>query len=180
MLTNHLPCAPDNMSLLNPGEFRILIHKAPTVSFFTQVVSLPSLNLTSVKSENPFTDIPVPGDHIDWEPLSVIFLVDEDLKGWRECYSWMRGLGFPTTFEEYADLIADQRLDRFEVTSSIISVFTNTGSRNSNIEFIFYDATPSMVSAPTLATNNEGLQVATAKVMFDYTYYDVRPVKATA
>lgn len=170
-------CAPDNMSLLNPGEFRIYIHRAPYLSFFVQTVALPTINLPSVDSENPFTSIPMPGDHIEWEPLSVIFLVDEDLKGYSECYNWIRGLGFPETFEEYKQALESGASNRFEATTSPISVFTNTGSKNANIEFIFDDAVPTMVSAPTLSTDHEAdVPVVTAKVSFMYTKFDVRKV----
>lgn len=171
-------CAPENMSLLNPNEFRIYIHKAPTLTFFVQTVALPSINLPSVRSENPFTAVPMAGDQIDWEQLSVTFLVDEDLKGWREAYSWIRGLGFPKSFEEYEAMIEDRDASRFQNLHSPISVVTNTGSRNANIEYYFEDAIPTMVSAPTLSTTNEGQPVVTAKVMFDYTLFDVRPIRA--
>jgi hypothetical protein len=120
------------------------------------------------------------GDHIDWEQLSVVFLVDEDLKGWRECYAWLRGLGFPESFDEYSRMIEDRSATRFQNLHSPISVITNTGSRNSNIEFYFEDAIPTMVSAPTLSTTNEGQPVVTAKVMFDYTLYDVRPIRVSS
>lgn len=170
-------CAPENPSLLNPGEFRFFVHRAPYLSFFTQVVALPTINLPSVESENPFTTINYSGDHIDWEQLSVDFLVDEDLKGYLECYNWIRGLGFPTTFEEYQAAISETRdKNRWEAITSDISVFTNTGSKKANIEFIFRDAKPVMVSAPTLSTTNPDVPVVTAKVRFDYTVFDVRNV----
>ena len=173
-----IACAPENMSLLNPNEFKVYIHKAPLLTFFVQTVALPSINLPAVHSENPFTRVPMSGDQIDWEPLSVVFLVDEDLNGWRECYSWMRGLGFPESFDEYMAMIEDRDMSRFQNLHSPISVVTNTGSRNANIEYYFEDAIPTMVSAPTLTTTNEDQPVVTAKVSFDYTMYDVKPIKA--
>jgi hypothetical protein len=170
-------CAPQNTSLLNPGEFRFFVHRAPYLSFFTQTVALPSINLQSVPASNPFTDLNFAGDHIDWDGLSVNFLVDEDLKGYIECYNWIRGLGFPESFEEYQAAVADQRYtNRWEALTSDVSVFTNTGSKKANIEFIFRDAKPIMVSAPTLSTTNPNLPVQTAKVLFDYTLFDVKPV----
>ena len=174
-------CAPENMSLLNPNEFRFILHRAPYLSFFVQTVALPSINMSdAVPTNNPFTTVHVPGDHIEWEPLSVVFLVDEDLKGWREMYSWIRGLGFPTSFEEYEEYLSREpnAFTHWDKLTSDISVFTNTGSRNTNIEFSFHSAYPLMISAPTLSTTNEGQPVVTAKCMFSYTYYDVKPVRA--
>lgn len=173
-------CAPTNVSLLNPNEFRFYLHRAPYLTFFTQTVSLPSISLDEVPTENPFTMVPVPGDHITFEQLSVDFLVDEDLQGYREMYNWIRGLGFPTTFEEYEAAVANMRNNNhWEATTSDISVFTNTGSRNANIEFTFRDAFPVMVSAPTLSTTNHDQPVVTARVRFAYTHFDVKSVKSS-
>jgi hypothetical protein len=170
-------CAPENTSLLNPNEFRIVIHRAPYLQFFTQTVALPSINLQPAETNNPFVRIAQPGDHIDFEDLSVHFLVDEDLKGYMEIYNWMRGLGFPETFEEYKQLVADKRYNNLDgVTKSDISVFTNTGSRKANVEFLFRDAHPVMLSAPTLTTTNTDQPVVTAKALFAYTLFDVKTV----
>src|SRR5690348_16298039 len=119
-------CAPENTSPLNPNEFRFYLHRAPYLSFFVQTVQLPTITLPPADTENPFTTIPYPGDHITWEPLTVEFLVDEDLKGYMEMYRWMRGMGFPTTFEEYQEALADVRYNnRNEALFSDNSVFIN-------------------------------------------------------
>jgi hypothetical protein len=175
-------CAPDNTSLLNPNEFRFFLHKAPYLSFFVQTVALPSINLAPVEEDNPFTTIPVPGDHIEWEALSVVFLVDENLQGWREMYDWMRGMGFPSSFDEYKNLVTsgdNKYKSLWESLTSDISVFTNTGHRNANIEYTFRDAFPIMISAPTLSTTNPDQPVVTAKVLFRYTLYDVKSIKTS-
>lgn len=177
----HGYCAPENMSLLNPNEFRFILHRAPYLTFFVQSVSLPSIEMgDTVPTNNPFTTVHVPGDHIEWQPLSVTFLVDEDLRGWREMYHWIRGLGFPTTFDEYKQALEEgpsYGLSHWDKLTSDISVFTSTGARNPNIEFLFHNAYPTMISAPTLSTTNTDQPVVTAKCMFSYTYYDVKPVK---
>lgn len=173
-------CAPDNVSLLNPNEFRFFLHRAPYLSFFVQTVSLPTIEMgDTVPTNNPFTTVHVPGDHIEWEPLSVVFLVDEDLKGWQEIYHWLRGLGFPTSFDEYKQAIEEETYayTNWDALTTDISVFTNTGSRNVNLEYTFHSAYPTMLSAPTLSTTNPDQPVVTAKCMFSYTYYDVKPVK---
>jgi hypothetical protein len=172
-------CAPQNVSLLNPNEFRFFLHRAPYLTFFAQTVALPTIDMgDAVPTSTPFTDVHTPGDHIEFEDLSVTFLVDEDLKGYLEMYHWIRGLGFPTTFDEYKEAVANERVtNRWQETTSDISVFTFSGSRNANIEWHFVNAFPVMVSAPTVSTTNPDQPVVTAKVRFKYTYFDVKPVK---
>jgi hypothetical protein len=93
-------------------------------------------------------------------------------------YHWIRGLGFPESFEEYEDAIKDMRYgNRNEAVFSDISVFTNTGHRNANIEYHFKDAYPFMVSAPRLSTTNPDQPTVTASVQFTYELFDVKPVK---
>ena len=93
----------------------------------------------------------------------------------------MRGLGFPESFEEYQEALQNMRYgNRWDALTSDISVFTNTGSRNSNIEFRFKDAFPTMLSAPTLSTTNTDVPTVTAKTMFKYTTFDVRPVNTAS
>lgn len=171
-------CIP-NYTPLNPNEFRFVLHEAPNLSFEVQTVSLPSISMQDADhTSNPFTDIRIPGDHIDFEALSVVFLVDENLSGWLEMYSWMRGLGFPSSFEEYAQL-ANNPEKRYkslmDKLTSDISVFTCTSHRNTNLEFVFQNAYPTMISAPTLSTTNPDQPVVTAKCMFSYTLYDITP-----
>lgn len=173
-------CAPTNTALLNPNEFRFYLQRAPYLTFFVQTVDLPTISLPPVDTENPFTTIPYPGDHIQWEDLSVTFLVDEDLQGYQEMYHWIRGLGFPESFEEYQEAIEQMRYgNRNEAVYSDISVFTNTGSRNLNIEYHFVDAIPVMVSAPTLSTTNPDQPVVTAQVRFAYQTFSVKSVKSS-
>lgn len=173
-------CAPLNTSLLNPNEFRFYLHRAPYLTFFVQTVDLPTITLPTSDTENPFTTIPYPGDHINWEPLRVEFLVDEDLKGYQEIYHWIRGLGFPESFDEYKEAIVNMRYNnRNEAVFSDISVFTNTGSRNVNIEYQFVDAIPVSVTAPRLSTTNPDQPVVTATATFAYQLFDVKPVNSS-
>jgi hypothetical protein len=174
-------CAPENTSLLNPNEFRFVLHSAPYLSFFVQTVDLPSIDMSdSVPTNNPFTTVHVPGDHIQWESLPVTFLVDEDLQGWREMYDWMRGLGFPSTFDEYKNFrrAGDKKyLSTWDAVTADISVFTNTGHRNVNFEYHFHNAYPIKLTAPKLTTTNPDQPVVTCQCIFSYTLYDIIPRK---
>lgn len=175
-------CAPANPSLLNPNEFRFYLHRAPYLTFFAQTVSLPTINMeASSSTDNPFTTIKVPGDHVDFEQLSVDFLVDEDLQGYLEMYRWIRGLGFPDSFDEYVALVQDPQYNGsvWLATTSDISVFTFSGARDANIEWVFHDAFPVMVSAPTVSSANPDQPIVTAKVRFEYTTFDVQSVKSS-
>jgi hypothetical protein len=167
-----------NYNLLNGNNFQFHIDEAPYLTFFTQTINLPTLSLGVAETENPFNTIPVPGDHLKYGDLNVTFLVDEDLSGYREIHDWMRGLGFPTTFDEYKDRVTDEILtSRWVKTTSDITVTSMTGMRNKNIRFTFQDAFPTVLTAPALTSVVEGVPVITCQATFTYTHFDVSTVK---
>ena len=49
---------------------------------------------------NYLTDIPRPGEKIQFNDLSLRFLIDENLENYLEVQNWMRGIGFPETLDQ--------------------------------------------------------------------------------
>ena len=64
----------------------------------------------------PLKDIPVPGDKLTYSPLTMDFLVDENLENYREIHGWLVGLGFPTDRKEFRDLLRSGA-DRFPTST---------------------------------------------------------------
>ena len=54
-------------------------------------------------------DIPVPGDKIVFEDLTLRFIVDEDLVNYTEIYNWIKGLGYPEDLEQIYDLQREKK-----------------------------------------------------------------------
>jgi hypothetical protein len=94
---------PTNPNFLSPLNFKFSIKRAPHINFFIQKVSIPSINLPSYESPNPFVKIPEPGDHINYGDLEITFRVDEELKNWLEIQNWMRSNTNVEDFEEIQD-----------------------------------------------------------------------------
>ena len=74
---------PSNRNFLSPLNFKFTIKKAPHVNFFIQKVNVPQIILKPPIAGNPFTNIPYPGDHIDYSTLEITFKVDEDLQNYQ-------------------------------------------------------------------------------------------------
>ena len=76
-----------NKSLLSKNNFRLLIDKVPNVEFFVKSVNIPGLTFTeTVLAAGIGLDAFFPGDKIQFETLSVSFLVDEDLQNLFQSY----------------------------------------------------------------------------------------------
>ena len=82
-----------NKNFLSPTGFKFILNRAPKVVFFSNQVNIPGINLGVTEQPTYLTDIPIPGDKIEFNDLNLRFLVDEDLENYLEIQHWIRGLG---------------------------------------------------------------------------------------
>jgi len=95
-------------NMLSPVGYKFSILRLPEVNFFCQRVTLPGITLPVVEQPTPFKDIPWAGDHIPLDTMSVSFKVNEDLGNYIEIVNWLKGLGFPESHTQYANLVRDE------------------------------------------------------------------------
>ena len=100
MATAQSPLArqPDQLDYASPTQFRFGIHQLPKVEFFTVSANLPGISADTVTHATPFKDIPTMGEKLDYENLSISFIVDEYLENYISLHNWMVGIGFPDFF----------------------------------------------------------------------------------
>jgi len=163
---------PTNLNYLASLNYKFLIKRAPHVNFFIQKVSVPDISLPQVETPNPFVSIPYPGDHIKYEPFSVTFKVDEDLQNYLEIHNWIRSLGKPTKFEEYAAIKNKPIWTGESITSDItISILSNI--KNFNYDVTYIDAFPISLTGLEFNTTTSDVPYLEATCKFRYTYYDI-------
>ena len=101
-ITNSLSRQPTSLDYASPTQFKFQIQKLPKVEYFCTSVNLPAVSISEVKQPTPFVDVPLPGTTLSYETLNMTFLVDENLENLQEIHGWIRGLGFPESYTEYA------------------------------------------------------------------------------
>ena len=104
--TNSFARQPTSLDYASPTQFKFQILKLPKVEYFCTSVNLPGLSISEVRQPTPFVDVPLPGTTLTYAPLNMTFLVDENLENFQEIHGWLRGLGFPESYTEYADGLA--------------------------------------------------------------------------
>lgn len=168
---------PNNPSFLQPNKFQLTFARTPGVTYFCQSLGIPGLSLSEVPVNNPFLDVYSPGEKAIYDLLSVTFIIDEDLKSWLEIHDWLRGMTFPTDFQEYRDL---NRLNKFMTSKpdskpqfSDASVVLLTSANNPNYRFNFHDVFPTSLSTFIMNTQDGPDTIITADASFRYSYYDV-------
>ena len=99
-----------NRNYLAPTGFQFNVSRAPKVTYFGNQVNIPSLTLGIANQPSYLKDIPRPGEKIDFEDLTLTFLVDEDLTNYMEIQNWIRGIGFPESLDQIYDFQQDDTL----------------------------------------------------------------------
>ena len=95
------------------------------------------------------------GDTIAYEPLSLRFAIDEDLKNYREIFDWM----------------ISNRDAGLDFSDMILSVLTN--HNNGNREFQFRDVFPVSLSGVEFTTQATDVEYLQADVQFRYSEFSI-------
>ena len=161
---------PVNTNLLQSTKFMLNFVRVPDTNFFCQSVSMPGVNMSEAIQTNPFADIYRPGDKLQYEPLTVTFLIDEYLNSWKNIHDWMRGLTKPTKFAEYTKLKKE-----IGIYSDANLTILN-GLNNPVVRIAFFDCFPTSLSPIQFSATDDGGQTITADATFRFTYFDIVPL----
>jgi hypothetical protein len=161
---------PTNLNFLSSVNFKFQIKKAPNINFFIQQVNIPGIAMSGPKAPNPFTDIPWPSDKIDFERLSVTFKVNEDMSDYLEIYNWIRMLGFPETYDEYATIEATPKYLGTGIKSDI-SILVLDSNDVPKLEYTIKDAFPIQLNGFVLSSTNPDVGYVTCTAIFSYTNF---------
>ena len=78
---------PTNLNQLNVVSFETNFLRMPSVSYFCQRVNIPGITLSNTIQSTPFANIPIEGDILEFEDLTIGFIVDEDMQNYLELYN---------------------------------------------------------------------------------------------
>jgi len=137
---------PDNYNPLSEVNFKFMLKRAPAMTYTGQKVALPSLTLPMVNQPTQFVDIPRHGDKISFEPLTLDFLIDEDLQNYKEIFNWMVELGFPENHGQHARALSKAKGSGEGLYSDATLSILNS-AKNVNHNVIFHDVWPTSLSS---------------------------------
>lgn len=168
---------PKTINPLSPNGFQLYISRLPTLTYWSQEVELPEITLGASKVATPLVNWHAPGEKLEFNPLKLSFLVDENLENFIAIFDWMIGLGFPTTHDEYKAMLERHR--RFSSETELALGFSDgflkiLDSNNLPIKsIIFKDLFPISLNASSkLSSINNSVNYMVADVIFLYTTYN--------
>jgi hypothetical protein len=199
-ITNSLSRQPTSLDYASPTQFKFQIQKLPKVEYFCTSVNLPTVSISEVRQPTPFVDVPLPGTTLSYGALNMTFLVDENLENFQEIHGWIRGLGFPEDYTEYAggleagadrapsskgSVSSEPGKVRFGAPSqqayfSDATLIVLTSKNNPIREVRFRDVYPTSIGELQYDQQATDVQYLTATVTFNYRGYDFAGVGASA
>jgi len=173
----------ENRNFLAPTGFQFIMNRAPKVSYFGNMVSIPSMTLGTLSVPNYLKDIPLPGETLDFEDLTLRFLVDEKLENYMEIQHWLRGLGFPESLSETYKY-QKEKSDLSQPARSQLNLYSDgtlTVLDSNNIpkfKVIFENMFPVSLTTLDFDATQTDLEYFTAEVTFKYTIYNILDMNA--
>ena len=182
---------PTQLDYASPTQFKFGIVQLPKVEFFTTAANLPGINLGDAVFETPFTNIPMQGDKLTYENLTISFIVDEGLENYISMHQWLTAIGFPKTREQFKSWRSSESVTPTAtqgVSQDIGDVKPPTSTRpmfgdatltilsnknNPLVEVRFRDVYPTSLSGLDYSQNAADVDYLTADVTFDYTLYEI-------
>ena len=118
---------PKNKNLLAQSKYEMVFSRLPHVKFFLQSFTFPGLNTGSIEFNTAFSNVPLPGDSIQYEDLSCNVLLDEDMFVYSEVHDWMIANNKRDNSEQYNR--------ESEVDTASIYINTNNNTKNIKVDF---------------------------------------------
>ena len=185
---------PDKLDYASPTQFRFGIHQLPKVEFFSTAATIPAIALSDVLVPTPFKTIPMMGDQLTYDNLSISFIVDEYLENYLSIHEWMTAIGFPKNRTQFSQFKSNT--SNTPSTASSPSNDIGDVQKPTSVNALFSDATLTVLSnknnpivnvffrdlypiAMTGLSYNQGatdVEYLTAEITFAYQLYEIEVI----
>ena len=203
--TSPLSRQPTVLDYSSPTQFRFMIHQLPKVEFFTTAANIPSISLGKLVIPTPYKSIPILGDTLTFDNLTISFIVDEELQNYRTIHDWMVGIGFPKSRQQFIDFrsgggnlgsntpqagaggdkssgrmpdvgdIGPAIADKAFFSDATLTILSN--KNNPVMEVRFQDVLPVALSGLDYSQNVTDVEYQTATIDFRYKLYEMVPIE---
>ena len=189
--TSPLNRQPTKLDYSSPTQFRFLINQLPKVQYFTVAANIPGLTLGDTTFATPLKDIPLMGDKLTYDDLTLTFIVDENLENYIEIHTWLTAIGFPKDTKQFSEFrsttsnvktstrgesndigqVGATTPEKAMYSDAVMTVLTN--KNNPVVECRFRDVFPTSLSGLTYSQNQTDVEYLTATVSFKYEIYEI-------
>ena len=183
---------PTKLDYASPTQFRFGINQLPKVEFFTVAATVPSITMGDAIFPTPFKDIPVMGDKLTYENLSISFIVDEYLENYISLHEWMTAIGFPKSRTQFKDFRANtsnvaqttqgtsQDIGDVQPATPANALFSDaylmilSNKNNPIVEITFHNMYPVSLGALEYSQGATDVEYITVSADFAYQIYEIK------
>lgn len=169
---------PKSSSILQPTKFQMAFARIPDVQYFCQKVKLPGGSVQPVIQQTPFKNRPAAGHKLDYETLTIEFMVEEEMYSWEEIHNWLKDIGTETSFDDYRNLqrmSAPAALGKYPAYSDATLSVLST-QNNPKLRFKFHDIFPIRLGDIQFDTMRSADEVYTLEAEFGFFYYELERI----
>jgi len=185
---------PDKLDYASPTQFKFGIHQLPKVEFFSTAATIPAIALSDVIVPTPFKSIPMMGDQLTYDNLSVSFIVDEYLENYLSIHEWMTAIGFPknrTQFSEFksntsntpsANAVKSNDIGDVQKPTSTNALFSDatltilSNKNNPIVNVFFRDIYPIAMTGLSYNQAATDVEYLTAEITFAYQLFEIETI----
>ena len=171
-----------NRNYMSPLGFKLILTKTPKVDFLCQSANIPQISMGTAVQPTYLKDIPVPGDKVLYDDLTVNFLVDEKMENYLAIHKWITGLGYPESIGQFDQLRKDDLRTNasmrddgderyFEFSDATLQILNS--NYKPSVLINFKDAFPIAHSTLDFDVTTRDYNYFTAEVTFKYTIYNI-------
>ena len=168
MLTNYKQTTV-NYNYLPPNAFKLMFNGLPDVEFLVQSAPVPRIIAPSVKASTRFQQVPYDSTVLVYEPMTLSFIIDEELKSYLALYKIFKGL-YGNSKEEYTLTPAERTVTLTSLTSKF----------NVNYNFVFTNIVPTELGEIVFNVTEPDITYLTTTLTFDYELFYIREIDTLA
>ena len=183
---------PTKLDYASPTQFRFGINQLPKVEFFTVSATVPSIAMGDAIFPTPFKDIPVMGDKLTYDNLSISFIVDEYLENYISLHEWMTAIGFPKNRTQFKDFRSNtsnvaqstqgtsQDIGDVQPATPANALFSDaylmilSNKNNPIVEITFHNMYPITLGALEYSQGAADVEYITVSADFAYQIYEIK------
>lgn len=142
-------------------SFKLEIPGLEEVNYFVQTTEIPGMTMSGVDAPYQKFGTNVPSNRIEFDPLNLTFLVDEDYANYESLYAWMVNV---TRTEPIA--AAESNMMRN------ITLHVTNSNKNTQIAIKYHRAYPTMLSPIPLESSTTDAVPIVANAIFRYQFFE--------
>ena len=178
-----------NLFPASPASHILRFERMPFLSFTVQEVSLPGVSANPARVARSGVGALFAPDKLTYEPLSVTFLVDEELRVHQEVHRWMSGMTgredrtrLTATFrDEQAEYVWGAGSDPSEYLATVSRTHAGLTIVNEAkiplLRILFYNAYPINIGPIQYSVTQDPDTVLTSTATFEYDYYSIVDIR---